>query len=155
MTAGPRRLPLVLQVHFVGKPRAGPLAAAIEDYAARIGRIAGVRLLDHRSCPTPEAEARLLEGSLRGGSFVALDVRGKPLSSEGFGALLEGALGAADRTCRFAIGGAQGLHPPLRERAARVLSLSSLTLSHDLARCLLLEQCYRALATLTGSRYAK
>lgn len=151
----PHRLPLHIQVHFVGKPHAGPLAPALADYAARIARVADLRLVDHRSCPTAEAEARLLDASLGAAPFVALDERGKAITSDGIVGMLQESLGLADRTRRFVIGGAQGLHPELRARAARVHSLSSVTLSHDLARLLLLEQCYRALATLTGSRYAK
>ncbi len=55
----------------------------------------------------------------------------------------------------FLCGAAEGFPDALRRRATQKLSLSSFTFSHELARAMLAEQIYRALATLAGHPYAK
>lgn len=77
---------------------------------------------------------------------VALDERGKDLTTRQFAALL------AEPTA-FVIGGADGLDPALRKRAALLLRLSALTLPHALAQVVLCEQLYRAATLLTGHPY--
>ena len=78
--------------------------------------------------------------------LVALDERGKDLSTRQFAALL------AEPTV-FVIGGADGLDPAIKRRAALLLRLSALTLPHALAQVLLCEQIYRAATLLTGHPY--
>jgi len=77
---------------------------------------------------------------------VALDERGKDLTSHQFARLL-------DRETVFVIGGPGGLDPGVRKDAAVLLRLSSLTLPHALAQVVLLEQIYRAATILTGHPY--
>jgi 23S rRNA (pseudouridine1915-N3)-methyltransferase len=77
---------------------------------------------------------------------IALDERGKDMTTRQFAALL-----GKERT--FVIGGADGLSAGLKERAAAVVRLSSLTLPHALAQVVLLEQIYRAATLLTGHPY--
>ena len=78
--------------------------------------------------------------------LVALDERGKDLTTRQFAALL------AEPTA-FIIGGADGLDPAIRKRAALLLRLSALTLPHALAQVVLCEQIYRAATLLTGHPY--
>ena len=78
--------------------------------------------------------------------MVALDERGKDLTTRQFAALL------AEPTA-FVIGGANGLDPAIKRRASVLLRLSSLTLPHALAQVLLCEQIYRAATLLTGHPY--
>ena len=78
--------------------------------------------------------------------LVALDERGKDLTTRQFAALL------AEPTA-FVIGGANGLDPAIKRRASVLLRLSSLTLPHALAQVLLCEQIYRAATLLTGHPY--
>jgi len=75
--------------------------------------------------------------------IVALDERGKDMSTVEFAALLK------DETT-FVIGGPDGLDDSIRKDAALLLRLSSLTLPHALAQVLLLEQIYRGATLLTG-----
>jgi 23S rRNA (pseudouridine1915-N3)-methyltransferase len=77
---------------------------------------------------------------------VALDERGKDLTTRQFAALL-----GEERT--FVIGGADGLSAELKKSAAQIVRLSSLTLPHALAQVMLLEQIYRAATLLTGHPY--
>ena len=77
---------------------------------------------------------------------VALDERGKDLTTEQFAKLLQ-------RETAFVIGGADGLDEKIRKEAALLLRLSALTLPHALAQVVLLEQIYRAATILTGHPY--
>jgi len=76
----------------------------------------------------------------------ALDERGKDLDTVQFADLLK-------TETAFVIGGADGLGPEVKARAAMLLRLSSLTLPHALAQVVLLEQIYRAATLLTGHPY--
>jgi 23S rRNA (pseudouridine1915-N3)-methyltransferase len=78
--------------------------------------------------------------------LVALDERGKDLSTRQFAALL------AEPTV-FVIGGADGLDPAIKKQASLLLRLSTLTLPHALAQVVLCEQIYRAATLLTGHPY--
>lgn len=80
------------------------------------------------------------------GRVVALDERGKDLTTEQFAKLLQ-------HETAFVIGGPDGLDEKVKQGAALLLRLSSLTLPHALAQVVLLEQIYRAATLLTGHPY--
>jgi len=82
----------------------------------------------------------------RGARLIALDERGRDYTTAQFAPLLA-------EPSAFVIGGAEGLSPALKNRAALLLRLSSLTLPHALAQVILLEQIYRAATMLTGHPY--
>ncbi len=84
--------------------------------------------------------------SLLKGYIVALDERGKDLTTRQFAALLQ-------RETVFVIGGPDGLDQSVKKDASLLLRLSSLTLPHALAQVVLLEQIYRAATILTGHPY--
>ena len=77
---------------------------------------------------------------------VALDEKGKDLTTEQFARLLQ-------QETAFVIGGPDGLDEKVKKEAAMLLRLSSLTLPHALAQVVLLEQIYRAATLLTGHPY--
>ena len=85
-------------------------------------------------------------GSYLKGKVVALDERGKDLTTTEFAKLLK------DETT-FVIGGPDGLDETVKKDAALLLRLSALTLPHALAQVVLLEQIYRAATILTGHPY--
>jgi 23S rRNA (pseudouridine1915-N3)-methyltransferase len=85
-------------------------------------------------------------GAFLKGHVVALDERGKDLTTQQFARLL------AEPTT-FVIGGADGLDESVKKDAALLLRLSALTLPHALAQVVLLEQIYRAATMLTGHPY--
>jgi 23S rRNA (pseudouridine1915-N3)-methyltransferase len=80
------------------------------------------------------------------GHVVALDERGKDLTTTQFAQLLS-------RETVFVIGGPDGLEESVKKDAALLLRLSSLTLPHALAQVVLVEQIYRAATMLTGHPY--
>ena len=85
---------------------------------------------------------------------ILLDVAGKALDSAGFAAFISGAE-RGGRDLVFVVGGHDGLPPAWKPRADMLLSLSPMTWPHELARVMLAEQIYRALATLRGHPYPR
>jgi 23S rRNA (pseudouridine1915-N3)-methyltransferase len=102
-------------------------------------------------CP---AETRLLE-RLAGTYKVFLDSRGRQWTSEEFAEWLGQQAVRGTRDLAFLVGGTEGFSPTFRSEADLLLSLSSLTLTRDWARTLLLEQIYRAFTILRGYPYAR
>jgi len=94
----------------------------------------------------PAAASRIRDRLPRGARLIALDERGKDLTTVQFAALLS-------EPTVFVIGGPDGLDPALKKDAALLLRLSSLTLPHALAQVVLCEQLYRAASLLTGHPY--
>jgi len=99
------------------------------------------------------AEAQRIRAAVpRGGGVIALDERGKDMSTTGLAVQFEAWMQQHGPVV-FLIGGADGLDAALKKTAAMQLRLSSLTLPHGLARVLLAEQLYRALSIIGGHPY--
>lgn len=86
-----------------------------------------------------------------GGVVVALDIIGREYDSPAFAAKLQDWFGRGGVT--FVVGGSLGLAPEITQRADESLSLSKLTLPHQLARVVLAEQLFRALKIARGEKY--
>jgi 23S rRNA (pseudouridine1915-N3)-methyltransferase len=89
------------------------------------------------------------------GYLVAMDRAGDLLDSEGLARWLEHLSGRGPGGVSFLIGGPLGLSRDILKMSQRVLSLSRLTLTHEMSRLLLLEQLYRAMTILKGEKYHK
>jgi 23S rRNA (pseudouridine1915-N3)-methyltransferase len=85
--------------------------------------------------------------------LAALDERGREFTSHEFAAFLNEALESGVREMVFVVGGAMGLDESVTGRANRVVALSRWTLTHEMARLVLLEQVYRAFTILQGKTY--
>ena len=85
-------------------------------------------------------------------TLLALDERGKGVTTQGLSVMLSEWMRDATQPC-FAIGGADGLSDDVRERASKLISLSALTLPHQLVRVVLAEQLYRAWSILARHPY--
>jgi len=99
------------------------------------------------------AEAVRIRAALpKGGRVIALDEKGRELTTCGLAVQLEAWMQERGALV-FLIGGADGLDPALKKTAAMQLRLSDMTLPHGLARVLLAEQLYRALSIIGGHPY--
>lgn len=116
--------------------------AARDEYLKRMPRGYEVRLVQLK----PSAAAKLRKEIPANTRLVALDERGKDLTTTQFAVLL-------GESTTFVIGGADGLDPALKKEASLLLRLSALTLPHALAQVVLCEQIYRAATLLTGHPY--
>ena len=95
---------------------------------------------------------RILAALPAGAALIALDERGKGVSTQGLSVMLSEWMREGSHPA-FVIGGADGLSEAVRNRADRIVSLSTLTLPHGLARVLLAEQLYRAWTILARHPY--
>lgn len=138
-----------LRVVAVGKVRESHLRKAIDDYLDRT----------RHYLPIDEVELSDGTGITRAlperFSVVALDPRGKTLTSEAFAAWIGERMNRGDKGIAFLIGGADGLPEAVVKGATLRMSMSSLTLPHRLARLVLVEQLYRAMTILRGEPYSR
>ena len=99
-------------------------------------------------------EGAALVGVLRKGAFtVALDSSGRQYSSEEWSAFLADRKLHGQSHFQFLVGGASGLDPRVLAVADHRWSLSRLTFPHQMARCIVLEQLYRAIRIERGEPY--
>jgi len=153
-----------LVVLATGKVR-GPLAVAVSEYEERAARYWKLEVVEVDAGasgrdPTPErvmeAEGeRLLARLPAGTSVFALTREGKAMGSRTLALALEEHAVRSSPGVAFVIGGAFGLSPAVLARADRRLSLSAMTLPHEMARLVLAEQLYRAGTILRGEPYHK
>lgn len=144
----------------VGRDRSGLFEPGVQEYAARLAHYCRFELVElpearkAKDVPGAIAEegAGILSKLKPGEALVALDERGKALTSRGLAEWLGKAQGQG-RDVAFVIGGAEGLAEEVRRKAALVVSLSAMTLPHRLARLVLAEQLYRAFTLLRGEPY--
>ncbi len=149
-----------LRVVAIGKDRSGLFAPAVEEYAGRLARYLRFELVEvpeaRKHAGTPRAQEEEADAILaRLGErerLVALDERGAQETSAEFARRVARWL-ERGQDVALVVGGADGLAPRLRERAAETLALSRLTLAHRLARLVLVEQLYRALSIVRGEPY--
>lgn len=145
-----------IKVAWIGKTKELAIQALTDEYLKRISRFAEV------SGSALKDEAAIL-ALARGGrqnqnnnkeryKLVLLDSRGKQLSSEELAEFLEREQVSA-MPLLFAIGGSDGFTDEARGHAAFTLSLGKMTLPHELARVVLIEQLYRAFTILKNHPY--
>jgi 23S rRNA (pseudouridine1915-N3)-methyltransferase len=151
-----------LRLCVVGRLRAGPEAALIDDYLARLARAgrplglgpATVSEVEDRKGGGMAAEAALLQRAIPDGARVCvLDERGRMMASPDFARALAEWRDAGTQDAAFVIGGADGVAPGLRARADMVVSFGPMVWPHMLVRVMLAEQLYRAAAILAGTPY--
>ena len=99
--------------------------------------------------------ARLIAAIPPRGFTVVLDERGQPMDSLKFAKWLERLTIDQPHGVNFVMGGDVGLDDAVKQRAKQLLSLSAMTLPHQLARVLLLEQIYRACTLMRNIPYHK
>jgi 23S rRNA (pseudouridine1915-N3)-methyltransferase len=147
-----------LHIVAVGKLKAGPHLALARHYAERLAWPLAMREVEEKR-PLPAAELKEREGALllaampAGAVLVALDERGRSLTSAVFAQKLAQWRDAGVSDLAFLIGGADGLADQVRQKAQLVLSLGAMTWPHLLVRGMLLEQLYRAQQILAGHPY--
>jgi 23S rRNA (pseudouridine1915-N3)-methyltransferase len=141
-----------VKVAWIGKGKHGPTLELTNEYAGRIKRYTDLEIL---AFANETALLRWFDRTSGGGrgKLVLLDQRGKEFSSEELARFLELHQDRVPGSLIFGIGGADGFTEEARQRSSSALSLSRMTLPHELARVLLLEQLYRAFSILKGHPY--
>jgi 23S rRNA (pseudouridine1915-N3)-methyltransferase len=147
-----------LKIAWIGRTKEPAIESLTQEYLKRISRFIDVE------SSTSRDEVGLLEFCGRGASrtrtrqaakstLVIMDSRGKQLSSEEFAKFLGDYQDHNPLPLVLAIGPADGFSPAARQVAQHSLSLGNMTLPHELARVVLLEQVYRAFTILKKHPY--
>lgn len=144
----------------VGRLRRGPEFELLESYRRRMRWSVTIREVEERR-PLPPAERQAREAELlrmalpEGATLAALDERGAQLDSRRFAQWIAAQQDKGVGDLAFAIGGADGLDPRLRDEADIKIAFGTMTWPHMLARAMLMEQIYRAQQILAGHPYHK
>ena len=136
----------------VGKMKQRALADLCADYEKRLKRQGNLEVVELKDGTVETEGQRILEAleKRRDGKVYILAEEGEGMASTALAADL-GAL--QGRPAIFVVGGAYGLTGAVKARADKLLSLSHMTFTHEMARYLLSEQLYRADAIHRGSGY--
>lgn len=150
----------------IGRERIGPPASWADDFLDRITRLersTQAELVRLPSSKKKRAQERRLDEASRIRQWldkrerrticVALDSAGDSMTSSEFEQFVERSRAAADLV--FVVGGPDGLDPRVTQECDRCLSLGRMTLPHELALVVLLEQIYRALASAQNHPYTR
>ena len=143
-----------VRILAVGHKPTSWVTQACEDYLKRFSKGISVEIVDVkpgvRSKQTAKDEAaqaiekdRLLTTTQKNSTLIALDEKGKSVTTKELAGMLDDWMSSGDNI-DICIGGADGLHPEVKQQASKMLSLSSMTLPHAFVRLLIVEQLYRA-----------
>jgi 23S rRNA (pseudouridine1915-N3)-methyltransferase len=153
-----------IKILWPGKTRNRSLKELQDFYLKKINKLETCDLIETKEARgLPEKaekkilaiEAQGLEKHIKDDYIVCLFDKGKEMNSEEFAHFLEEK--ASDSACciTFIVGGFLGLADGILKKAHVLLSLSKMTLSHELTRIVLLEQIYRSFTIKHGRQYAK
>ncbi|HUP28658.1 MAG TPA: 23S rRNA (pseudouridine(1915)-N(3))-methyltransferase RlmH [Usitatibacter sp.] len=137
----------------VGHKMPAWIQEGFNEYTRRMPPEIRVELAELKPGKSKVDEGRsILEALPEGSTVLALDEHGKAVTTQGLSVMLSEWMRDATYPC-FVIGGADGLSDEVKQRAAKLVSLSSLTLPHQMVRVLLAEQLYRAWSILARHPY--
>jgi 23S rRNA (pseudouridine1915-N3)-methyltransferase len=148
-----------IKIAWIGKTKEPAIQSLTDEYLKRISRyvpVEGLALQDEAAllqmCGRGTGKARKTTSAGKS-TLVLMDSRGKQFSSEEFAHFLGEYQDRNPLPVVFAIGPADGFSEAARGAAQHTISLGSMTLAHELARVVLLEQVYRAFTILKGHPY--
>jgi 23S rRNA (pseudouridine1915-N3)-methyltransferase len=141
-----------LRITWIGRTRSAPIQSLTAEYLKRLSRYAACEAQELMS---EAALFKLVEkSSTRTAPVLVLcDARGRQLTSEEIANFLEYHQSHGTQDLLFAVGPADGWSVDTRAAATNILSFGKITLPHELARVVLLEQLYRGFTILKGHPY--
>jgi 23S rRNA (pseudouridine1915-N3)-methyltransferase len=145
-----------IKIAWIGKTKEPAIQSLTDEYLKRISRYAqveGIVLRDEEALLESSGRASSKKSPTTKSTLILLDSRGKEFSSEQFANFLREYQERNPLPLVFAIGPADGFGDETRSAAQHTLSLGKMTLAHELARVVLLEQIYRAFTILKGHPY--
>ena len=148
-----------LRFLWVGKTKNDSVRQIVDDFLERIQRFSPIETIEIRDRNEPAGVDKegndLLQKISSGSTVVVLEAGGSQMSSEQFARFLDQHRHRATKELNFVVGGPNGLSAAVRQRADLLLSLSSMTFTHEMARAILAEQVYRAFAIIFRLPYHK
>ncbi len=146
---------LKITVIAVGKLKEKFWRDACAEYSKRLEGYCKLSVREVPDSNMAQEAALILDALPERAPAIVLDIAGKPTSSEQLARTIEDYTVGGTSHLVFVIGGSDGLTPEVKTRAALRMSFGPLTLPHNLARVVLLEQVYRAFKIIKGEPYHK
>lgn len=146
---------LKITIVAVGKLKERFWRDACGEYLKRLEGYCKITVREVADSNMQQEAALILEALPDKAPVIVLDIAGKPTSSEQLAHLIEERTVEGVSHLVFVIGGSDGLSPEVKERAFLRMSFGPLTLPHNLARVVLLEQIYRAFKIIKREPYHK
>ena len=136
----------------IGKMKNRPLAMLCDDFTKRLKRQGNFELIELKDGDVESEGLRILEALAKRSDarIYAMAEEGTTCTSQ---RLADELYALQGRPAIFILGGAYGLSDLVKERADELFALSPLTFTHEIARMLVCEQLYRAVAIQTGCKY--
>lgn len=150
-----------LRFIWPGKTKDERLRSLLSEYLKRLSRFARCEISEVRESTTREASAvakeqrRILEAIARGSTVVLLDLKGREWSSPELAQQVQQWENESIKEVAIVIGGPEGAGAEIQARATLRWRLSRLTLTHEMARVVAVEQMYRAFTINRGLPYQK
>lgn len=155
-----------INIIAVGKIKENYIESGINNYVKRLKRYTDVNIIEVDNSKVPKnpsgsqiEQVKIEEGKklikvIPDKSYkIVLDVKGKPMTSEGLAKSLKNLYLRGDSDVSFITGGPHGLSDEVIKMANYKLSLSHMTFTHQMIRLILLEQIYRAFKIMKGEPY--
>ncbi len=152
-----------IQLLTIGKTADATMRQAIEAYVKRTGHYIPFEMKILPDIKTGKSMATDRQKELEGEKFLSsvapgdflilLDERGVMMTSREFSDKIAGYMSTMQRNVIFVIGGPYGFSPAMYSRANAKISLSPMTLTHEMVRLLFVEQLYRAMTIIRGEPY--
>jgi 23S rRNA (pseudouridine1915-N3)-methyltransferase len=139
-----------LKIAWIGRTKEPAMQSLVAEYSKRISRFAQ---MESQEFGSESALLKWIDKATPRPFFVALDSRGKQLSSEELAEFIGNHQDRGTQAMFFAIGPADGWSEQARKAAQYSLSMGKMTLPHELALVVMLEQVYRAHTILKGHPY--
>ncbi len=151
-----------IRVFWTGKTKDARLKALIDDYLKRLSHFVRCDVVEVKESKTRARKAgidrdsqRISDRLPRGALTVLLDPNGAQWSSEELARRISGWENGGTREVAFILGGPEGISEGFLSSPDQRWSLSRLTLTHEMARMVMLEQLYRAYTIIRGLPYQK
>lgn len=157
-----------ISIISVGKIKEKYLRDGIDEYKKRLSRYCSIEIIEVPDEKAPEnlsdkeeEQIKINEGlsilrNIKEGTFIiALDIKGKSLSSEELSDFISNLALTGKSSIAFIIGGSLGLSKEVLDKSHYKLSFSKMTFPHQLMRMILLEQIYRGFRIMKGEPYHK
>jgi 23S rRNA (pseudouridine1915-N3)-methyltransferase len=145
-----------IKIAWIGKTKEPAVQSLTDEYLKRLSRyvqVEGLALRDEAALLQLCGLATAARPSGGKSNLALMDSRGKQFSSEEFARFIGDYQDRNPLPLVLAVGGADGFSAVARSAAQQTISLGSMTLAHELARVVLLEQVYRAFTILKGHPY--
>jgi 23S rRNA (pseudouridine1915-N3)-methyltransferase len=141
-----------IRLLMLGKTRRAEVRSLLDDYLQRIRHYAEIETVELRDGSSVTLRKQKFEA---GATVALLDAAGRQFTSQQFARWLGELRDRGTRELVFLCGDAEGFPKEFREISRAKISLSTLTMPHEFARVVLVEQIYRAFTILAGHPYPK